>query len=221
MKKLLFISVLISLLASSCKYANPKYINEGVIEYDAEPVDENHPMAGLVPRKMLVKFKKNIFCAEMSVMGVLTTNFIANSDKKTMTLLVKMFNDKQASVDDEKIIKEENDQYKLEFKETNETKEIAGYKCKKLIANLADDPTVKFDVYYTEELNVTSPNLLSPYAQIKGMLMEYRLKKFGIEMKFTAVGVKKEEIPDEEFELPAYYKVISKKEMDEFFKSMQ
>jgi hypothetical protein len=209
------------MLLSSCKYANPKYINEGMIEYDAAPVDENHPMAGLVPRKMTVKFKKNVFCAEMSVMGVLTTNFIANPTKKTMTILVKMFNDKQASIDNEKAIKEENDQYKLEFKETGETKEIAGYKCKKLIATSVDDPTIKFDVFYTEELNVTSPNLLSPYAEIKGMLMEYRLKKFGLEMTFKAVGVKKEEIPDEEFELPAYYKVISKQEMDEFFKSIQ
>ena len=34
-------------------------------------------------------------------------------------------------------------------------------------------------------------------------------------------GVKKEEIPDEVFELPAYYKVITKKEMDDFFKSIQ
>ena len=221
MKKVLFISIFFGLLASSCKYANPKYIKEGIIEYDAKVVDENHPMAGLAPGKMVVKFKNNQFAAEMSSMGVFTTIFIANPEKKTMTLLVKMFNIKQASIDDEKMIKKENDEYKLEFKETKETKEIAGYKCKKVIANLADDPTVKFDVYYTEELNVTSPNVLSPYAEIKGMLMEYRLKKFGLEMTFTAVGVKKEEIPNEEFELPAYYKVISKTEMDEFFKSIQ
>ena len=221
MKKVLFISVLIGLLASSCKYANPKYINEGVIEYDAKVVDENHPMAGLAPGKMTVKFKNNLFAAEMSSMGVFTTTFIANPTKKTLTQLVKVFNVKQACIDDEKMIQKENDDYKLEFKETNETKEIAGYKCKKLIANLAEDPTVKFDVYYTEEMNVKDPNFSNPYSKVKGMLMEYRLKKFGLEMTFTALGVKKEEIADEEFELPAYYKVISKQEMDEFFKSIQ
>jgi len=220
-KKVLFISLLIGLLASSCKYANPKYINEGVIEYDAKVVDENHPMAGLAPGKMTVKFKNNLFAAEMSSMGVFTTIFIANPNKKTLIQLVKVFNVKQACIDDEKMIQQENDDYKLDFKETKETKEIAGYKCKKLIATLADDPTVKFDVYYTEEMNVTDPNFSNPYSKVKGMLMEYRLKKFGLEMTFTALGVKKEEIPDEEFELPAYYKVISKKEMDDFFKSIQ
>ena len=221
MKKVLFIYVLIGFLASSCKYANPKYINEGIIEYDAKVVDEDHPMAGLAPGKMTVKFKNNMFAAEMSSMGVFTTTFIANPAKKTLTQLVKVFNVKQACIDDEKMIQEENDAYKLNFTETKETKEIAGYKCKKLIATMADDPTVKFDVFYTEEMNVTNSNFSNPYSQVKGMLMEYRLKKFGLEMTFTALGVKKEEIPDEEFELPAYYKVISKKEMDDFFKSIQ
>lgn len=221
MKKAFFISVLLGFLASSCKYANPKFISEGIIEYDAKVVDEDHPMAGLAPGKMIVKFKNDQFAAEMSSMGVFTTTFIANPGKKTLTQLVKVFNVKQACIDDEKAIQKENDDYKLELTETKETKEIAGYKCKKLIATMADDPTIKFDVYYTEEMNVTNPNFANPYSKVKGMLMEYRLKKFGLEMTFTALGVKKEEIPDEEFELPAYYKVISKEEMDEFFKSIQ
>lgn len=221
MKKLFLISTLIALVTASCNYTNPKYIDEGVIEYDAKVVDENHPMAGLAPGKMTVHFKKNMFAAEMSTMGVFTTTFIANPVKKQLIQLVKVFEIKQACIDDEKAIKAENDAYKLEFEETKETKEIAGYKCKKVIATMADDPTIKFDVYYTDELNVSTPNMFNPYSQIKGMLMEYRLKKFGLEMTFTASGVKKEEVPDETFELPAYYKVISKKEMDEFFKSIQ
>ena len=151
MKRVLFISLFLGLLASSCKYANPKYISEGVIEYDAKVVDENHPMAGLAPGKMTVKFKNNMFAAEMSSMGVFTTIFIANPKKKTLTQLVKVFNVKQACIDNEKDIQQENDQYKLEFKETKETKEIAGYKCKKLIANMVDDPTIKFDVYRRNE----------------------------------------------------------------------
>lgn len=221
MKRILFIALGLSILISSCKYANPKFIDEGVIEYDAKVVDENHPMAGLAPGKMTVSFKGSMFAAEMSTMGVFTTTFIANPTKKTITQLVRVFDVKQACIDDEKAIEAENNAYKLNFEETKETKEIAGYKCKKVIATLADDPTVKFDVYYTEELNVKAPNFSNPYSKIKGMLMEYRLKKFGLEMTFTATSVKKEEIPDETFELPAYYKVISKKEMDDFFKSIQ
>ena len=86
---------------------------------------------------------------------------------------------------------------------------------------MADDPSVKFDVWYTDELNIKNPNAHTPYSKIDGMLMQYRLKKFGLEMEFTAKGIEKEKIANEEFELPAYYKVISKQEMDEFFKSIQ
>ncbi len=221
MKKILVISALIGLITGSCNYTNPKYINEGTIEYDAKVVDEDHAMASLAPGKMTVHFKDNMFAAEMSTMGVFTTTFIADPVKKQLIQLVKVFEIKQACIDDEKGIQAENDAYKLDFTETKETKEIAGYKCKKVIATLVEDPTVKFDVYYTEELNVKAPNFANPYSKINGMLMEYRLKKFGLEMTFTAIGVKKEEIPDETFELPAYYKVITKAEMDEFFKSIQ
>jgi hypothetical protein len=51
--------------------------------------------------------------------------------------------------------------------------------------------------------------------------MEYQMKKFGLEMKFTAKTVKPEDIDDSTFELPADYKTISKEEMDNFFLSLQ
>lgn len=216
-----FCIILLAFFASSCKYANPKYIKEGVIEYDVKPVDESNPMAGLAPGKMTVKFKDNMLVAEMSTMGVFTTTFIFNPVKKNLIQLVKVFDVKQACIDDEKSIAEENKNYELVFEETNEKKEIAGYKCKKVVATMADDPSKTFDVYYTEELNINNPNANTPYDKLKGMLMQYRLKKFGLELEFTAKGVEKEKISNEEFELPAYYKVISKKEMDEFFKSLQ
>ncbi|MGZ3902730.1 MAG: hypothetical protein ACXVC6_03485 [Bacteroidia bacterium] len=221
MKKALPIFLLLGLLLSACKYANPKYINEGEIEYEAKVVNENHPMAGLMPNKMTIKFKNDMFAAEMSVMGVFNTIFITDPKKKTLTTLVKMFDVKQACIEEEKALIAENNNYKVDLKETNETKIIAGYKCKKVIATMADDPSIKFDVYYTDELNVTAPNFSNPYSKLNGMLMEYRLKKFDIEMTFTATGVTKVEVPKESFELPAYYKVISKKEMDEYFKSIQ
>ncbi|HEX7414491.1 MAG TPA: hypothetical protein VF411_10655, partial [Bacteroidia bacterium] len=99
-----FCIILLAFFASSCKYANPKYIKEGVIEYDVKPVDESNPMAGLAPGKMTVKFKDNMLVAEMSTMGVFTTTFIFNPIKKNLIQLVKVFDVKQACIDDEKSI---------------------------------------------------------------------------------------------------------------------
>jgi hypothetical protein len=47
------------------------------------------------------------------------------------------------------------------------------------------------------------------------------MKKFGLEMKFTAKTVKKEDIDDATFELPADYKAVSAEEMNTLFESLQ
>jgi hypothetical protein len=152
----------------SCSGNDPKFINEGVIEYDAKVVDLNHPMAQLAPGSMTLKFKNNMYASEMSTMGVFNTVFIGDPVKKTMTQMVKVFDMKNACIENEKIIQDENDKYKLILKETDETKVIAGYKCKKVIATKADDPTEKFDVYYTNGLDVKNSNFSNPYSSLKG-----------------------------------------------------
>lgn len=208
-------------LITACKRNTEKFISEGVIEYKAKVVDQNHPMAALAPGKMTVRFKKNKFAAEMSTMGVFTTTFIADVQKRTVTQMVKVFDVKNATIESEKEFEENKKKYNLVFEETGETKEIAGYRCKKLTAKKVDDPTTKFEVYYTDELDVENPNFANTYHSVPGILMEYRLMKFGLEMSFTAESIHKEEISDNTFELPGYYKIISQKEMDDFFKSIQ
>lgn len=216
-----FVILFVSFLLGSCSHDSPKFISEGVIEYDASVVDKEHPMAGLAPNGMSMFFKNDLFCSEMTTMGVFTSKFVANPKTKTFTTMVKVFDMKNACIEDEKQIKAELDAYKFKFEETKETKVIAGYNCKKVIATNTIDPTDKFDVYYTDELNVKKANYSTPYEGIKGLVMQFRLKKFGMEMEFKAKSVRKEEIPDNMFELPGFYKVITKSEMDAFFKSIQ
>ena len=72
----------------------------------------------------------------LGIMGVFNTVFITDPKKKTLTTLVKMFDVKQACIEQEKALIAENDSYKLDFKETNETKIIAGYNCKKVIMEI-------------------------------------------------------------------------------------
>ena len=53
------------------------------------------------------------------------------------------------------------------------------------------------------------------------MLMSYRLKKLGLEMVFTATSVKKEVIKEEEFEIPAFYRIVTQPEMEKLFMDIQ
>ncbi|MDP2388128.1 MAG: hypothetical protein Q8M29_17270 [Bacteroidota bacterium] len=214
-------SLVFVMILSSCGNNDPKFISEGVIEYDAQVVDKSHPMAGLAPSTMSMFFKKNLYCSEMSTMGMFNSKFVANPTNKTFTTMVKILNEKNACIEYDKEIKKDIADNKLEFKETSEVKIIAGYKCKKVIATKASDPTDKFEVYYTDELDVKSANYSTPYEGLKGIVMKFRLKKFGMEMEFTATSVRKEEVADDMFDLPGFYKIITKEEMDEFFKFMQ
>lgn len=198
-----------------------KSLEEGTIEFNASVVDENHPMAGLAPGSATVKFKNNRFEIEMSTMGIFNTTFISDPGKKTLSQLVKFMDIKNACIQTETDLAKDNEDYALKFEETNDTKKIAGYNCKKLKATMVNDPSVTFDVYYTDELGADSLNYLGPYKAVKGMLMEYRLKKLGLEMSFTATEVKKEEIKDEIFEIPSFYKIVTKPEMEKLFEDIQ
>ncbi len=196
-------------------------LTEGLIEYNATVVDESHPMAGLAPGSATVKFKDNKFELEMSTMGIFNTAFVSDPSKGTLTQMVKFMDIKNACIEKEAELRNDNKEYELKFEETKETKKIAGYKCKKVKATMVNSPAVTFDVYYTTELGLDSINQLSPYKEIKGMLMQYRLKKLGLEMCFTATTVRKEEIKDEVFDVPAYYKIVTRSEMEKLFADIQ
>jgi hypothetical protein len=196
-------------------------LSEGLIEYNAEVVDQSHPMAGLAPGSATVKFKENKLHVEMSTMGIFNTTFISDPTSKRLTQMVKFMDIKNACIQTEEDLVQENKDYALTFVETNEFKEIAGFKCKKVKATMVNEPTVCFDVFYTEELGYDSINYIGPYRAIKGMLMEYRLKKLGLEMSFTATVVKKEEISNDIFQVPAYYKIVTRQEMEQLFEDIQ
>lgn len=218
----LFVTALVILFTScggSKKAENA--LTEGVIEYKADVVDETHPMAGLAPGEATVKFKNNNLMVELSVMGVLNTRFVSIPANNTLSQMVKFLDIKSACIESQKDLDLANKDYELKFEETKETKKIAGYLCKRVKTSFVNDPSITFDTYYTTDLGLDSINNVGPYRQLKGMLMQYRLKKLGLEMCFTATAVKQEEISDTEFEIPTYYKIITRPEMDKLFEDFQ
>ena len=218
-KRIFSIISIISVFAlSSCDGKKTENsLSEGQIDYNITVVDDHHPMAGFAPSSATVRFKENKFELEMSTMGIFNTTFISNPSNQTLTQMVKFMDIKSACIQKKSELDSENTGYALKLEETKETKKIAGYNCKKVKASLVNDPKVIFDVYYTDELAMDSINQLSPYNSIKGMLMQYRVKKFGLELCFTADVVKNVQVKDDIFDIPAYYKIITRSEMQELF----
>jgi hypothetical protein len=194
---------------------------EGIIEFDTKPVDLNHPLSGFAPNSATLKFKGNRFIIEMSTMGMFNMAIIGDNKTRTMAQTVKFMNIRQASLENEAELRAENAAYPLKLEETGEDKEILGLKCYRVRATRLDQPNQHFDVWYTKDLGMENANALTPYAPLKGVLIDYRIKKFDMEMHFKAKSYKSQQVPDNNFEIPASMKIVSREEMAQFFKDLQ
>lgn len=184
-------------------------------------MDPSHPLYGLAPDAATFKYKKDKFAIELSVMGMFNYSIIGDTRSKTLAQTVKFMNVKQACIERGRELQEENNDYALKIEETGETKEIIGLKAYKVKVTKVHEPAVKFDAWYTKELGMENCNALTPYAAVKGILLDYRIKKMGIEMHFVARSHQQTSIPDHTFKIPASMKIVSKEEMERFFTELQ
>lgn len=208
------------LTLAGCNVFTTEKVSEGMIQYDVtypHGASDNF-MTSLMPTEMKYRFKNNNTCSELSAgLGMFSTSFVADAQKKTLTQLVKIMNKKFALVSDMNEVDQlinEHPKMKIDF--VNSTKTVAGYRCKKAKVTLIDTKET-FDVYYTKDINVKNPNWYSPYREIDGVLLEYQIKRYNIEMRLIAKNVSDIAVDDSLFTLPPDYKRVSKQEMEEMF----
>lgn len=220
MKKIiLFITaVALSSLPFGCSNSKGgKGLTEGIIEYKAAAVDPSSSLASFAPSKMTIKFKEDKSRVELSAaMGLFSTAFISDPHEKKLTQMIKLLNKKYVHIADEKEIAQDNAiANDMIIEETNETKLIAGYNCKKAIVKFKDNKKPEFSIYYTDEISIADPNWSNPFYSINGVLMEYQMERHGLELRFEAQSVKKAEVEEEEFVRSKEYQVISRQEMED------
>jgi hypothetical protein len=207
-----------SILLFSCKSDKGEgQADEGIIEFVTTPTNKADPLYDLAPNEATLKFKDGKFLMTMSVMGVFNTSLIGDTRAKTLTQTVRFMNIKQYCIEREKHIEESNNDYQLKFEETNETREIVGLKCYKVRVTKIKDPGDKFDIWYTKDLGMEDSNILTPYADIKGVLIDYRIKKMGLELRFLARSYRNVKVPDSEFKIADNLKEVSREEMARIF----
>lgn len=212
----LFLTLLVA--CDSYKFGGKE---EGIIEFDTRGVDPNHPLYGFAPSKATMKFKGDKFAVEMSTMGMFNTAVIADNKAKTLAQTVKFLDLKQACIEKEPQISDENRNFALKIEETTETKEIVGLKCYKLNVTKVNQPGETFEAWYTRELGMEDCNALTPYAEVKGILLDYRIERMGMELHFLATSYKNAEVSDEAFIVPASMKIVSKEEMQKLIDNLK
>lgn len=195
-----------------------------MIQYKIVVLDSNNAMAKFAPDKMTVKFKNNVCYAQVVAgMGLFETDFINDEPDKKIIQMVRLLNRKVAYIADTNAInKELLKDVKFEITPTNEVKKIAGYDCKKAMVKLkGDNGGEPFAVYYTDQIQIENPNWSTPFKDINGVLMGYRIKRYGLYLEFTADKVEPVQNDDEIFKLPSEYRIITKEQIDQLIKGFQ
>ena|SRR5688572_29976460 len=215
MKNIFIVAVIfIGIFTTHHQLVAQEKLNEGKVIYEISYPDmEMDPqMAAMMPTESVVYFKGNLSRTETSMGMGISSATIVNSKTNEMTALTDMMGTKTATIvdmDDQKKDKSDVKEEDLKIAHSNETKEIAGYACKKAILTNADGTTI--EMFYTE--NITSSSQFNTqWKSLKGFPLEYTLAVGGMNMKMTAKSVTKEKISDELFKIPSDYKLMTQEE---------
>ncbi len=222
MKILSLIILSITLFTFSCHTpGSTKFIDEGEIEYKITypNMDANDIMlSSMMPKSMKMRFKDNNTISELKTgAGVFQTKFINQHKDKKLIHLVKLVNKKYGLILDSADIYDSYAKKKngMTIEETQETKEIAGFKCHKVNVQF-DNPEENFTLYYTKEIQIDKPNWCTPFYEIDGVLMEYEIEQYNVKMHLIAVSTSALDVEDE-FIMPDDYEEISQSEMQDKF----
>lgn len=216
MKITLFILAFAFVLTGS-SYAGSKPF-EGIVTYKISYPDSDfdaQTMAAL-PKVATMYVKDNMIKVKVNT-GFGATQTIVNTEEMTGTVLMDMMGQKFALKQSKEDFEKELNNIETEVEFLDESKEIAGYDCKKAIvkgSNKETGETFTYTVFFTEEIQTAGSNLTKPiFKDIPGMLMEYEIKNQGFTMFFTASDVNKKRISDDEFEIPEGYTLTTEEEL--------
>lgn len=191
---------------------------KGTITYQISYPDANLDASQLamLPKTMTLVMNGNKTKAELQ-MREMNQILIMDSDAKTTVVLVDINGQKAA-------IKPKTGAQRPNAKEpvtepTTETKEIAGYVCKKANIHFGDErsknnPSV---VYYTEDLGSNKVFYDNEYKNITGLPLEFKYKMQGMNMLLTATRIEKGKVSNKEFDVPSDYKESTPEDLRRMF----
>lgn len=223
MKKIgVFILLIVFVLSGLTVSASKKKAFTGKVTYTIGFDNKNMPdeVKAMLPKTMSFyvgegKVKTEIY----TQMGMQSS--VEDLNAKTKIALLEIMGQKFTLYETmEEVMKEREDIPELEIEITEETKEIAGYTCKKVVARNKQDSSVYSSAWFTDALEVPQDiNLFNEvFSNVQGLLLEFDMETAGdMKMTFTAVEVESRKIKDNVFEIPADFKKTTREELMDTF----
>jgi len=176
---------------------------EGIVTYNISFESSGLPPEALAMFKgseTVTYIKSDKFRVDMK-MPMQSSTFIMDNKNKNIVSLMDIMGKKYLIKMNESDIKKEQDTApETIIKYTEETKMIAGYKCKKAEITAKESKGAAIDVFYSDE--IPTNDIKPVYKGLKGFPLEYSINQGGMEMKLTAKNISKEKVSDSKFEIP-------------------
>jgi GLPGLI family protein len=182
------------------------------ITYPGTDLDQN--MMAMMPTDATIYVKKDMSRMEMK-MGMGSMVAISDAKSGTTTTLMDMMGQKIAmKITPDDLKKEKEKSGKPQVQITDETKDIAGYKCRKAIVTTTTDGKDKytFNVWFTKDIEAKN-SAKNQIEGIDGFMMEFETKQQGMTIKMTAQSVTPQPVDDSMFVIPDGYKQMTMDDM--------
>ncbi|MFH1121476.1 MAG: hypothetical protein V1775_16785 [Bacteroidota bacterium] len=221
MKKNLIAPILIITFAliSGTSYAQkPGSPFKGVINYKVSYPDSkmDATQQAMLPQTMKVSLNGNKARIDIN-MASISQVILLDSDLKTTTVLLDMMGQKVAMKPNKKSEKPDAKEPVLTM--TSETKEIAGFLCKKAEISFGDEKSkaTPVTVFFTDAIGNNKIFYDNEYRTLPGIPMEFQYKMQGMNMLLTASSVEKGRVSGSEFDVPSDYKEMTPEQLRELF----
>ena len=190
---------------------------KGIITYDVTYPGMNVEPSQMAMLPQKVTLTTNGEKAKFDVaMTSMNQTMIIDPEAKTTTLLLEMMGNK--------VMMKPNKQDIPKGKEpivtiTTETKQIAGYTCKKAEISFGDeksksDPII---VYFSEELGTNKLFYDNEYRTLPGIPLEFTYKMQGRNMHMVAKTIEKTRVTSKDMEVPSGFKEMTPEQLRQMF----
>jgi hypothetical protein len=196
MNKIIALLIVTTTLFTSCDSlkSGAGKISEGKISYN---IDLSGSEMGMLEKQLLQMAKLNISFKDAMMktefdLGMMATTIVVDGNAKAGLMLISAMGNKTAakmSAADLQKQEQAKGTYTVEY--SDDTKEIAGYKCKK--ATLKMERGTNLTLYYSEDIQPAKMNTDFTYSEIKGFPLEMQMDMNG--MKFNMVATKVDGTP--------------------------
>lgn len=219
---MLAIALIPAIAFCSCKSRRTKYIDQGEIHYNIDYVGKFAFPTEVLPKNLVISFKKDKVLFEMLGFGNSGIVNLANHEQKIFDTYYNFFGVTRVYYEgsEGELFPGFESMKGMKLKKTSKTAVICGYNCKNAEVRFDSDTSKVYEIWYTEEIKVRDPNASTPFSNIPGVLMSFFLIMDSSEFHFMAETVYNKELPDEKFNRRDHYKKVSKTDMRGFMNTM-